>query len=242
MASRVEIDELLIAVPVAALTPAGCRAWSASNLMPEGFQASVINNELVIDSESERELVRIPPSAGTLNGFRAWAASDAFPQRGQISFISGEIVVDMSPEHRETHNKIKTEISAQLHRLVRKLDIGVFYSDRTLLSNIAADLTTEPGGLIVLWASRESGRIRDAAGENRSEFIEFEGSPDWVLEIVSPSSIRKDTHTLRDAYFAAGIPELLARERARHRPGLPNLIARGGGICAGAPRRRLGHV
>lgn len=35
----------------------------------------------------------------------------------------------------------------------------------------------------------------------------FTGSPDLVLEVVSNSSVRKDTEVLFDEYWAAGIPE-----------------------------------
>ena len=37
--------------------------------------------------------------------------------------------------------------------------------------------------------------------------IEIEGSPDWVLEIVSRSSVTKDKRDLRQAYHQAGIRE-----------------------------------
>jgi Uma2 family endonuclease len=33
------------------------------------------------------------------------------------------------------------------------------------------------------------------------------GSPDWILEVVSPSSMRKDKVILRDAYYRAGVVE-----------------------------------
>ena len=36
---------------------------------------------------------------------------------------------------------------------------------------------------------------------------ELEGTPDWVLEVVSKSSVTKDTQLLRGRYFRAGIPE-----------------------------------
>jgi Uma2 family endonuclease len=36
---------------------------------------------------------------------------------------------------------------------------------------------------------------------------EIVGAVDWVLEIVSPSSSRKDKKLLREAYFEAGVPE-----------------------------------
>ena len=37
--------------------------------------------------------------------------------------------------------------------------------------------------------------------------MEIEGSPDWVLEVVSRSSIRKDTVRLRRTYHRAGVRE-----------------------------------
>ena len=41
----------------------------------------------------------------------------------------------------------------------------------------------------------------------QEQYIEVEGTPDWVLEIVSKHSVQKDTQLLRAAYFRAGIPE-----------------------------------
>src|SRR5262249_12109278 len=38
-------------------------------------------------------------------------------------------------------------------------------------------------------------------------YREVEGTPDWMLEIVSDSSVQKDTQQLREAYHRAGIPE-----------------------------------
>jgi Uma2 family endonuclease len=39
------------------------------------------------------------------------------------------------------------------------------------------------------------------------KYIELEGTPDWVLEVVSQSSVVKDTEWLRESYHRAGIPE-----------------------------------
>ena len=39
------------------------------------------------------------------------------------------------------------------------------------------------------------------------QFIELFGTPDWVLEVVSCSSVKKDTELLPYAYHRAGIPE-----------------------------------
>ena len=41
------------------------------------------------------------------------------------------------------------------------------------------------------------------------------GAPDLVIEIVSPSSVEKDTEWLMSAYFDAGIPEYWVID-ARH--------------------------
>ncbi len=156
---------------------------------------------------ADREVV-IPASAYTLEGFRAWAKSDGFPERGRFSFIDQELIADMSPEELEKHNKVKSETGRTLLNLNKKLKLGEFYSDGTLLTNVAAGLSTEPDALFVTWGSWETGRIRLIPREGiEGEYIELEGIPDWVMEIVSKSSVRKDTKLLRQQYFRAGISE-----------------------------------
>ena len=82
---------------------------------------------------------------------------------------------------------------------------GRYFVDRTLLSNAASNLSTEPDGLFVSWESFKSGRVRQVQGTE--DCVEIEGTPDFTLEVVSPSSVRKDTIVLRDLYWSAGIPE-----------------------------------
>ena len=41
----------------------------------------------------------------------------------------------------------------------------------------------------------------------KTGFLELEGSPDMTLEIISASSIKKDTETLRELYHRAGVRE-----------------------------------
>jgi Uma2 family endonuclease len=108
----------------------------------------------------------------------------------------------------ETHNKVKVEVSAVLALLTKKLKLGEFHGDRTLLTNAAANVSTEPDALLVTWDTSRAGRIRLVPrSEPESDFIEIEGTPDWVLEIVSDSSVAKDTRRLRQGYHRAGIPE-----------------------------------
>jgi Uma2 family endonuclease len=156
---------------------------------------------------AEPELV-IPASAHTLAGFRAWAKSNAFPERGRFSFLGEEIFIDMSPEEIETHGKVKGEVSYGIIGLNKKRKLGHFYPDRTLVTNEEANLSTEPDGTFVLWESLESGRVRLIPREDaEGQYLEVEGTPDWVLEIVSKTSVRKDTRLLRQQYHRASIPE-----------------------------------
>jgi Uma2 family endonuclease len=154
------------------------------------------------------EEIVIPPSAHTLPGFRVWAKSDVFPERGRISFINKEIVIDMSPEEIETHIKVKMEIGYGLMHLNKKTKQGEFYGDGTLVTNAEANLSTEPDGSFVKWESLDTSRVRLIPREGaEGEYLEVEGTPDWLLEVVSKSSVRKDTEQLRERYHRAGIPE-----------------------------------
>jgi Uma2 family endonuclease len=119
-----------------------------------------------------------------------------------------ELFIDMSPERLDSHNKVKTEITRVLANLVVTRDLGNFYSDRTRLVNEAANLSNEPDALFAAWGTMEENRLRQVpSATDRGDYIELEGTPDWVLEIVSTSSVNKDTRALRKNYFLAGIRE-----------------------------------
>jgi Uma2 family endonuclease len=152
--------------------------------------------------------VVVPPSAHTLDGFRTWAKSDDFPERGRISFLDREIFIDMSPEEIETHGKVKGEIGYVLVGLNKRTKRGEFYPDGTLVTNVEANLSTEPDATFVTWEGLESGRVRLIPREGEEgQYIELEGSPDWILEIISKSSVRKDTKQLRKQYHLARVSE-----------------------------------
>jgi Uma2 family endonuclease len=152
--------------------------------------------------------VLTPPSAHTLAGFRAWAKSEDFPERGRISFIDKVIFIDMSPEELETHGKVKAEITFSIVGLNKKRKRGIFCPDGTLVTNVTANLATEPDGSFITYESLDGGRVRLVPRQDEDrEYIEVEGSPDWILEIVSKSSVRKDTQDLRERYHRAHIPE-----------------------------------
>lgn len=152
--------------------------------------------------------VRIPTSANNWEGFREWAVSDDYPDRGKITFANGELIIDMSPESFEEQGAVKTEVSRVLAQLVRDRKLGHYRIDGTLISNKEAGLSSEPDSVFVSHDTLKSGRAQlvPAAGRPQSS-KEILGSVDWVLEIVSPSSRRKDSTTLRDLYYRAGILE-----------------------------------
>jgi Uma2 family endonuclease len=169
-------------------------------------------------SSAERELeihgrsgegVRVPPSAWTHSGFRAWVLSDDFPENGlRATFTDGEVLLDMSPEEIESHNKIKSELVRVVYGLVKQEALGEAFSDGVLLSNIDARLSCELDMAFVSWASLDGGHARYTKKANRHDrYVEIEGTPDMVVEVVSDSSVRKDLKLLREAYFRAGIPE-----------------------------------
>lgn len=152
--------------------------------------------------------VKVPATAHTHIGFREWAVSEEFPQGVRATFVAGEIVVDMSPEYFESHNFLKLELSSVIHQLVRQEKLGLVFCDGSLVSNEAAALSCEPDATFVSYDSLRSGRCRLIEGVSRpNDSKELVGSPDWVVEIVSKSSVRKDKQLLRKAYFDAGVQE-----------------------------------
>jgi Uma2 family endonuclease len=149
----------------------------------------------------------IPSIAKTLSGFRQWALSKDFPDRGRFTFVGEELIIEMSPEYLELHNFLKTEITNVVYRYVQERDLGRVFGDRALFSNDAAGLSTEPDASFAAYSSLTSGRCRIIRGARSGVSDELVGSLDWVLEIVSSSSRRKDTKVLFDAYYHAGVTE-----------------------------------
>src|SRR5205823_696983 len=116
-----------------------------------------------------------------------------FPENVRATFIAGEIFLDMSKEDPRLHVRVKDELARVLGTLCKEEDLGEFYGDRVGISNEAADLSNVPDGSFYLWETLESGRIRLIQREGEESYVELEGTPDWVLEVVSRSSVNKDT-------------------------------------------------
>lgn len=152
------------------------------------------------------ENVAIPAEVVNLASFCRWATSDQHPERGQFSYLRGTIWVDLSMETLYRHNQVKREFAEVLGGLVKSSAMGRFIPDGMLLRNDAADLATEPNGMFVSYDALRSGRVRRVERET-PDFLELEGSPEMVLEVVSETSVQKDTEELRELYWRAGILE-----------------------------------
>lgn len=152
------------------------------------------------------ENIAIPADLVDLDSYCRWATSEEFPQRGKFAYLRGTIWVDLTMGTLYRHNQVKSEFAEVLGRLVKSLATGRFIHDGMLLRNTAADLATEPDGMFVSYDALRSGRVQRIERE-KQDFLELEGTPEMVLEVVSDTSVHTDTVELRELYWRAGIPE-----------------------------------
>jgi Uma2 family endonuclease len=172
--------------------------------------------------------VEIPMNLQSLADFRRWALSDDFPERGRIDYLAGRIEVDMAPESFFCHGTLKTEVAAVLQTWVKKRRLGYLVIDCTRVSSVPADLSAEPDIVFISHESLTEGRARlvPAASGKPGHYVEVEGAADLIVEIVSDSSVAKDTRRLPKAYFKAGVREFWIAD-ARRDPALFRIHRRG---------------
>lgn len=153
--------------------------------------------------------IEIPMDLRSLADFRRWATSDAFPERGRIDWIAGRIEVDMSPEEIFSHGTVKSEIHGVLYTLVKEGNLGYLFVDSTRISSAEGDVSAEPDIVFVSHDALATGRVRlvPKAGGKEGRFVELEGAPELIVEVVSDSSVSKDTRRLPLAYYRAGVEE-----------------------------------
>ncbi len=230
-------DLPVIRMPTRALTADGFRAWMASESTPPGVRISYVGDGVEIECEETGVRLHIPASAATLDGFCEWMADDDSPDIRHVSFLDPEILIDMSREEIETHVKLKTMVTAALAQLVEELDSGEFLGDGVLYSQVRAGLANAPDASFVKWETSESGRVR-LIDRRRVEghITEIQGPPDWVMEVVSQSSVGKDTRDLRIRYRRAGIPEYWLIDARGADIRLQMLVLRGNRYVAVRPR------
>jgi Uma2 family endonuclease len=165
------------------------RRWARSNPL-----------EMLIVSHDD---ANIPDWVHDLESFRRWAKSDDCPTRGWYGYLDGKIWVDPSKE-MAGHNLLKAEFAVVLMRLAEEAVAGNFFGPRMHLTNLDVQLCTEPDGMFFSGAALKDKRVRLEDGDDSMEIM---GSPEVVLEVLSPTSLQKDTLILRDLYWRAGIQE-----------------------------------
>jgi Uma2 family endonuclease len=149
--------------------------------------------------------VVVPEWVQDRESFDRWSESEEFPEEGRIDYLAGEIWIDMSGEHAYTHNQVKSAINSVLYLLVDTEVLGSYYHDGLQIRHPEADLSAIPDGVFIADASFDALRVQMVAGEN--DGMTAKGSPDMVLEVVSKSSVQKDTVRLKELYHRAGIRE-----------------------------------
>jgi Uma2 family endonuclease len=154
--------------------------------------------------------VRIPAVAHDFEGFRRWSHSDSFPERGRIDFLRGDIEIDMSPEDLLRHSAVKTAIAVQLSELVVTSGKGYVFIDRSRVASPKALLSVEPDVVVVLYSSLDAGQLLEVPGASGEPgyYVELEGPPDLIVEVISKYSVKKDRQRLPRLYAEAGVREL----------------------------------
>lgn len=150
--------------------------------------------------------VTVPDWVVDVESFRRWADAEDFPDHVRVGYLKGEVWVDMSKEQLFTHSRVKMRITSTLDRLVEQGNLGFVFADGVLLSNEEAVLSGNPDAVFVSTASVQCKRVQLVEGVEEG-YVELEGSPDMVLEVVSSSSVQKDTVELRQGYWDAGVSE-----------------------------------
>jgi Uma2 family endonuclease len=150
--------------------------------------------------------VVIPAWVDDLESYCRWRLSDEAPTHGEIAFLDTGIWVDLRMEEFLTHNQVKAAYDFAIMSIVQQAASGRYVPDRMLFRNAQANLSSEPDGLYFTWETVRSGRLLlvDKPGQG---VMELEGTTDLVLEIVSKTSVNKDTVLLRDLYWRAGVTE-----------------------------------
>jgi Uma2 family endonuclease len=148
----------------------------------------------------------VPAWVVDLDSFCRWVESDDVPEKLRVWYLKGEVWIDMSKEEVNTHVLLKSRFFIVLGSLVDAGRLGRFYPDGLFLRNNAADVAGNPDATFVSTAALQAKRVRPIRGK-KGGIVGLEGSADMVLEVVSPSSVRKDTVVLKQAYWEAGVRE-----------------------------------
>ncbi len=149
------------------------------------------------------ETIEVPDWVVDLDSFRRWAHREDFPDRGRIAYLQGKLWIEASME-TVIHNKAKVKICNVLDTFVTKTNAGHVFGDGMRLTHPEAGLSNESDALFASTETLQRQRLQINRGGATAELV---GSPDMVLEVISTSSIQKDTVILPELYWKAGVRE-----------------------------------
>src|SRR5436305_2251386 len=112
---------------------------------------------LMAPATGATERVCIPAGVNDLGSFRRWALSDDFPEDVRASYLDGVVWVDPSMERGFSHNDVKHEVAGVLRRLTRSERTGRYFGDGMRVSHSGANLSTDPDGVFVSFATQDAG-------------------------------------------------------------------------------------
>jgi Uma2 family endonuclease len=152
--------------------------------------------------------ITIPRWVVDVASFWRWRDAAELPEKLKVHFLRGDVWVDMNMEELFSHNRVKTALGLALATLIEEGELGLYVGDGMSLSCPDAGFVTEPDAMFLSNEAIEAGRVRFEAGKRRkAKTTRVVGTPDLVVEIVSPNTADKDTEWLMSAYHDAGIPE-----------------------------------
>ena len=133
----------------------------------------------------------------------------------RYELLDGELILVASPNM--DHQEAVTNLGTSLSVFVKEHDLGKIYFAPTDVLLDDTDVV-QPD---LLFISKEREHIRTPAN--------IQGAPDLIVEILSPSSVRRDWHHKRGLYASHGVRGVLDR---RSRPS--------DRVSHAASRRRIG--
>lgn len=156
----------------------------------------------------EHGAITIPRWVVDVPSFWRWRDEAELPEKLKVHFLNGDVWVDTAMEELFSHNQVKEVLNRVLGGLIVDGDLGLYVPDGMALSCPEADFVTNPDAMFLSNESMTAERVWHEAGQKRkAKATRVVGTPDLVVEIVSPNTADKDTEWLMSAYHDAGIPE-----------------------------------
>jgi Uma2 family endonuclease len=117
---------------------------------------------------------------------------DSWNTDERYELIDGEVYLMASP--RRVHQEISMELSWQFNNFLRGKSCKVYYAPFAVYLNNDNYTKVEPDIVVVC----DKSKLTDEG---------FNGAPDLIIEILSPSSLRHDKITKYNKYLNAGVRE-----------------------------------